>query len=148
MEQCLFCTIQQSLTPPVGGPIYEDDLVYVHHAHFDEGPSYLGQLAIETKRHTPDFAGLTSAEAQAIGPLITRLSRALKACAGAEKVYVEFYAEVTPHLHVFLTARYPNTPAEYLRWNVKDWPDAPRGNADEISALCQRLRSALADMPS
>jgi diadenosine tetraphosphate (Ap4A) HIT family hydrolase len=156
MTDCLFCNIQQRVTPPAGGPIYEDELVYAHHSRFDDelvyahhsrfddGPVYLGNLVIETKRHTPDFADLTPDEAQAIGLLIARLSRALKACTGAEKVYVEFYAEVTPHLHTFLTARYPGTPAKYLRWNVKDWPDAPRGGVQDIAALCERLRAALA----
>ncbi|HEY7358493.1 MAG TPA: hypothetical protein VH590_18555 [Ktedonobacterales bacterium] len=148
MQTCLFCDIQQGATPPAGGPIYEDELVYAHHSHFDAGPAYLGSLALETKRHTPDFADLTPAEAQALGLLIARLSRALKACTGAEKVYVEFYAEVTPHLHVFLTARYPNTPAEYLRWNVENWPGAPRGDEQDIAALCQRLRAELANIPS
>jgi diadenosine tetraphosphate (Ap4A) HIT family hydrolase len=78
-----------------------------------------------------------------MGLLITRLSNALKACTGAEKVYTVFYGEVIPHLHVHLTARYPDTPAEYLRWKIEDWPGAPRGNADEIAALCRRLRAAL-----
>ena len=50
-----------------------------------------------------------------MGLLITRLSSALKACTDAEKVYAVFYGVVTPHLHVHLTARYPDTPAEYLR---------------------------------
>ncbi len=103
---------------------------------------------LETKRHTPGFADLTSTEAQAIGLLITRLSNALKACTGAEKVYAVFYGEVTPHLHIHLTARYPDTPAEYLRWNIEDWPDAPRGNMDDVAALCRRLRSELANSSS
>ena len=145
MERCLFCDIQQGLIASVGGVLYEDDLVYAHHYHFGEEPTYLGHLLIETKRHTPDFAELTPTEAQAIGLLIARLSNALKACTGAEKVYAVFYGEVTPHLHVHLTARYPGTPAEYLRWNIEDWPGAPRGNADQIAALCQRLRSTLAN---
>ena len=102
-------------------------------------------LMLETKRHTPGFANLTPAEAQAIGLLITRLSSALKACTGAEKVYAVFYGEVTPHLHVHLTARYPGTLVEYLRWNIEDWPAAPGGNVDEIAALCQRLRSIVAN---
>jgi len=144
MDRCLFCNIQRGAIPTVGGPIYEDDLVYAHHAHFDEGPAYLGHLMLETKRHTPDFADLTPAEAQSIGLLIARLSFALKACTEAEKVYVVYYGEVTPHLHIHLTARYPNTPAEYLRWNVEDWPDAPRGDVKAIESLCQRLREGLA----
>ena len=146
METCLFCNIQQGLIPVTGGPIYQDELLYAHHFHSREGgePTYLGHLMLETKRHTPDFADLIPAEAQAIGLLITRLSSALKACTGAEKVYAAFYGEVTPHLHIHLTARYSGTPAEYLRWNIEDWPAAPRGNVDEIAALCQRLRSTLA----
>jgi histidine triad (HIT) family protein len=148
MKECLFCTIQQGVTPPAGGPIYEDDLVYAHHAHFHDEPTYLGHLMLETKRHTPDFTDLTPAEARAIGLLTARLSRALKACTDAEKVYSVFYGEVTPHLHIHLLARYPNTPAEYLRWNLEDWPGAPRGDEQAIAALCQRLRSALATIPS
>ena len=146
MNECLFCDIQQGRAPLAGGPIYEDDLVFAHHAEFDDGPVYLGQLAVETKRHVPDFADLTSEEAAAVGLVIARLSHAIKICTGAEKVYVEFYAEVTPHLHVFLTARYPGTPAEYLRWRVKEWPEAPRGGVDDVAALCQRLRATLADI--
>jgi histidine triad (HIT) family protein len=143
LETCLFCAIQQGAQPPKGGVLYEDDLVYAHHGDFDDGPTYLGHVMVETKRHTPEFADLSEDEARAVGSLITRLSRAIKVCTGAERVYATFYGEVTPHLHVHLTARYPGTPAAYLRWNVEDWPDAPRGNADEVSALCERLRSAL-----
>jgi hypothetical protein len=51
---------------------------------------------------------------------------------------------VTPHLHVFLTARYPNTPEEYWRWNIGSWPDAPRGGVKEITALAGRLRAHVA----
>ncbi|PWT73183.1 MAG: hypothetical protein C5B60_08565 [Chloroflexi bacterium] len=47
--------------------------------------------------------------------------------------------------HIFLTARYPGTPPEYLRWNVENWPGAPRGGAAEITCLCKRLRTALAE---
>lgn len=144
MEECLFCAIQRGKAPPIGGPVYEDELVYAHHFEDGDGPSYLGHLLVETRRHIPGFADLTPAEAQAVGLLIARLSHALKASTGAEKVYAVFYGEVTPHLHVHLTARYRETPAEYLRWNIEDWPDAPRGGADEVAALCHRLRRALA----
>jgi diadenosine tetraphosphate (Ap4A) HIT family hydrolase len=144
MPSCLFCDIQHGYPPAVGGPVYEDDLVYAYHWD-EEGSGYLGHLVLITRRHTPDFANLTPAEAQAVGMLIARLSSALKVCTGAEKVYAVFYGEVTPHLHVHLTARYREAPPEYLRWHAEDWPDAPRGNADAIAALCDRLRAALAE---
>lgn len=144
MPNCLFCDVQRDHPPSVGGPVYEDDLVYAYHWD-EEGSGYLGHLALITRRHTPDFADLTPAEAQAVGLLITRLSSALKACTGAEKVYAVFYGEVTPHLHVHLTARYRETPPDYLRWRAENWPEAPRGDANTIAALCDRLRAALAE---
>jgi histidine triad (HIT) family protein len=148
MGNCLFCDIQSGQTPSVGGPVYEDELVYAHHFYAEDRVNYLGHLIVETKRHTPDFTTLTPAEAQAVGLLIARLSGAIKTCTGAEKVYAEFYGEVTPHLHVHLMARYPETPEAYLRWNVTDWPDAPRANADDVAALCEQLRATLAPMLS
>lgn len=149
MESCIFCEIQHGLNPVIGGPvIYEDDLVYAHHDQFGKEPFYLGNLLLETKRHAPGFADLTPTEAQAIGLQITRLSQTLKACTGAEKVYVYFYGELTPHLHVYLTARYPGTPEEYWRWNIDDWAGAPRGGTKEITALCERLSAHLANSSS
>jgi diadenosine tetraphosphate (Ap4A) HIT family hydrolase len=144
MDGCVFCDIQRREQPPIGGSVYEDALVYAYHADNDGEPTYLGHLMLVTKRHTPDFTELTCAEAKAVGVAIARLSRALKASTSAEKVYEYFYGEVTPHLHVILTARYPGTPAEYLRWNALDWSGAPRGNVSDIAALCERLRAALA----
>ncbi|MGE5334940.1 MAG: HIT family protein [Nitrososphaerota archaeon] len=145
MENCLFCRMQHGQLPVAGGPVYEDDLVYAHHAQPENEPIYLGHLLLESKRHTPGFADLTPAEAQAVGLLVTRLSSALKACTGAEKVYAVFYGEITPHLHIHLTARLPDTPQDYLRWNIEDWPGAPRGGTDEIATLCQKLRAYLAE---
>jgi hypothetical protein len=74
---------------------------------------------------------------------VARLSAALKACTGAEKIYAEAYYEVVPHLHLFLTARYPGTPQAFWRWKIGDWSQAPKGGAKEISALCDRLRTYL-----
>ena len=147
MPSCLFCDIQQGNLPVVGGPVYVDDLLYAYHWD-DEGSGYLGHLVLITRRHAPDFANLTPAEAQAVGLLMARLSSALKVCTGAEKVYAVFYGEVTPHLHIHLTARYRDAPPEYLRWHAEEWLDAPRGDADAIAALCERLRAALAEQPT
>jgi histidine triad (HIT) family protein len=144
METCIFCDIQRG-EPLPGGMVYGDDLVYAYHlADEDEQSTYLGHLVLVTRRHAADFTALTADEARAIGPLTAHLSSALKDCTGAEKVYSVFYGEVTPHLHVHLTARYHDAPKSHLRWNAENWPDAPRGNAYEVAALCQRLRSALA----
>ena len=86
---CYICRKHRGEITIPGGAIYEDDLLYAGHIKIDEQqPTYLGYLMIETKRHTPGLAELTDAEAQAIGLLAARLSRALKASEGAEHVYM------------------------------------------------------------
>lgn len=142
--ECHFCQLQRGQLRVTGGFIYEDELVCAMHYADDTEPAYLGYLLVQTKRHAPTFADLTDCEARAIGLLLTRLSRALKACVGAERSYVVFFGEAVPHLHVFITARYPDTPPEYWRSNISAWPDAPRGGPEEICALCDKLRAYLA----
>ncbi len=144
MEDCLFCATYEELSFAAGGILYEDEFVSAHHYYQDGEPNYLGHILLRTKRHVPGLAELTEAEGQAIGLAQARLSKALKACTGAEKVYVVGYYEVVPHLHLLLTARYPGTPREFWRWRISDWPDAPKGGTQEIADLCDRLRAQLA----
>jgi diadenosine tetraphosphate (Ap4A) HIT family hydrolase len=142
MEDCPICAKHRGSV--IGGPVYEDDLLYVNHVANDQGQTFLGYVLAETKRHVPSFAELTRAEAQALGVLISRLSRALKDCTGADHVYVFFYGDHVPHLHLHIFARYPGTPEEYWRERVDEWSGSPKGGAEEIAALCERLRSSLA----
>jgi histidine triad (HIT) family protein len=138
---CLFCQIPAGQVPVPGGMIYEDDLVCACHYAQSGTPEYLGYVVAQPKRHARTFADLSDCEARAMGLLIARLARALDECCGAERAYMEFYGEVTPHLHVFLTARYPNVPSEYWRANIGKWPDAPMGGPEEIAALGAQLRA-------
>jgi histidine triad (HIT) family protein len=142
MEACPICAKHKYAV--IGGPLYEDDLVYAHHVFNDRGETFLGYVRAETKRHVPSFAELTAAEAQALGLLVARLSRALKDSTGADHVYVFFYGDHVPHLHLHIFARYPGTPEEYWRERVGEWSGSPKGGADEVAALCDRLRSSLA----
>ena len=141
---CLFCQIPSGEVAVPGGMIYEDELVCACHYAQGELPEYLGNILVQPKRHAKTFAELSDDEARAMGLLIARVARALGDCCGAERAYVEFYGEVTPHLHVFLTARYPNTPPDYWRWKIGDWPEAPRGDEQQIAALAGRLRAHVA----
>ncbi len=142
MDGCPFCAAYKDLPFALGGIVYEDDFVCAHHTYQEE-PTYLGHLMLRTKRHVLGLAELTEAEGRALGLAMARLSAALKACTGAEKVYAEAYYEVVPHLHLFLTARYPGTPQAFWRWKIGEWPRAPKGGAREVSALCDQLRAYL-----
>lgn len=143
MEHCFFCDQQNGIVPSVGGAIYADDLVYASHMFNPSEPTYLGYLALQTRRHIHHWADLTPAEASAIGLLLMRLSRALKAGLGVDHTYVVYYAEVVPHFHVLLTARYAGTPEAYWRDKVHDWSQAPKGGATEVATLCDKLRTYL-----
>lgn len=143
MNECPFCAPHEELPFALGGILYEDDLVSAHHYYQGEEPAHLGHLLLRTKRHVPGLAELTEDEGQAIGLAVARLSKALKICTGAEKVYAVAYYEVVPHLHLLLTARYPGTPQEFWRGKIGEWPDAPKGGAKEVIALCERLRAHL-----
>ena len=84
---CFVCRKHRGEITIAGGAIYEDDVLYVGHLQLQEGQNtYLGSLMVEPKRHTPGLADLTDTEAQAVGLMVTRLSRALKASEGAEHI--------------------------------------------------------------
>jgi diadenosine tetraphosphate (Ap4A) HIT family hydrolase len=139
---CFVCQKQRDETPPPGGAIYCDDLVYASHAFIPEGRehAYLGWLLVEPRRHIPSLADLTDEEGSAIGQLAARLSRALKAVTGAEHVYAFVIGHAVDHLHIHLLPRYPGTPRQYWGINIDEWPEAPSGGPSEIQSLCQQIR--------
>jgi histidine triad (HIT) family protein len=141
---CLFCGGAHLRAQSPGRVVFEDDRFYVVHPLDAGEPTYLGSLVTVTKRHVPSFAELTADEAQALGLLLARLSRGLKAATGAGHAYVYFFGEGVRHLHVFTVARYDDMPDVYARLEVERWPEAPRGDAVEVEALCARLRTHLA----
>lgn len=144
-KDCLICRKQRGESPPPGGTLYQDEFVHASHAHFAEGQAtqYLGWLVVETRRHIPGLDELTDGESKALGLMIARLSRALKATSEAEHIYAFVLGHGVPHLHVHLLPRYPGTPREYWGVRVDEWPAAPRGGQEQIQSLCDRLRARL-----
>lgn len=142
---CYVCRKHRGETTTPGVPIYEDTLLYAGHANFPVGEEtvYLGYLMVEPRRHAPGLGDLTDAEAQALGLLVSRLSRALKEVEAAEHVYAFVLGDHVPHLHVHLVPRYPGAPREYWGIHVDEWAGAPRGDATAVEALCLRLRRYL-----
>lgn len=144
-DDCFICRKQRGEVTIPGGAIYEDDLIYVGHAQIRDGQAttYLGYLMVEPKRHAPRLFDLTDEEAQAIGLMIARLSRALRDSEHAEHVYVFVIGDGVPHVHFHVVPRYPQAPREFWGVHVDEWPDAPHGGPDEMAAFCDRLRAQL-----
>ena len=141
---CLFCD-EAYLNDeyPAQVIVSDDTFVIMHPANPDE-LTYLGTALVVAKRHIPSFADLHPDEAAALGMLLARVARALKAVTGAGHTYTYSFGEGVHHLHIFVVARYDETPPEYVRLDVERWPAAPRGDAAAVAALCARLRAELA----
>ncbi len=144
---CFVCRKHRNEFAVPGGAIFEDDLLFASHVWRAQPKAeqkiYQGYLIVETKRHIPGLSDLTNIEAQALGLLVTRLSRALKVTVGAEHIYEFVLGHHVAHLHVHIVPRYPGTPREYWGIHVDEWPDAPLGNFEETDALASRLKAFL-----
>ncbi len=143
--ECIICRKHHGQVPVTGGPVYEDELIFVSHAELwgDETEHYLGHLFIEPKRHVAELADLSEAEAQTIGLFTTRLARALMATEKAEHIYAFVVGDGVPHVHVHVIGRYPGAPREYWGPRVDEWPDAPHGAEHEIAQVVARVRHYL-----
>lgn len=145
---CLFCDRLQNAGSLVGRTVYEDALVHVSHQLNDDAPTYLGAVIVQTRRHTEaGLSDLTDAEAERIGLLVGRVSRALRETVGAAWCYTYAFTEGYRHLHQFVVARYPRTPEEFVRLEITDWTDAPRGDRDRVEQLVGELASHLGPIP-
>lgn len=73
-----------------------------------------GWMVLVVRRHVASLADLTDAETAEVGPLIVRLSRALRDAVGCVKTYVAQFAEDPghPHVHIHLVPRYSDQPAD------------------------------------
>jgi histidine triad (HIT) family protein len=140
---CFVCAKHALGDAALGGVLFEDELVYAGHAYPLTGPAVTcrGYLVAEPKRHVAELGDLTDREAGALGVLVNRLARALKAVAEAEHVYSFVFGDGLGHLHVVLAPRYPGTPREYWGVRLREWPDAPRVGEDEMRSLVARLRA-------
>jgi histidine triad (HIT) family protein len=137
---CVICAKQRDLDAVPGGAVLADEHTVVVHAPTD----YLGYLMVEPRRHVGELGELSPDEATSVGRLVARASASLQASEGAEHVYAAVIGHGVDHLHMHLIPRYPGTPREYWWTRVDEWPGAPRGDADAVAALAERLRTVLA----
>jgi diadenosine tetraphosphate (Ap4A) HIT family hydrolase len=118
----------------------------------------LGFSYLEPKRHVPHITDLDGEEARTVGPVLAKVTRALKEATGAELVYVYVFGGGIPHLHVHLGPhrRGDALNEQLIRGEVtevhlpngatsivsKEFPPFP---ASAHSRVLERLRLLLAD---
>jgi len=141
-NDCLICQKHRGIVPIPGGPIYENDLIFVSHAllYKDEKEHYLGHIFIETKRHVAELAQLTRDEIQMIGIYRQRIAKALMDTLDMVHVYSFVIGDGVPHFHEHVIGRYPYAPREYWGSKVDEWPQAPHGSNEEIAMVSIELK--------
>lgn len=137
---CYACGRQADPAPPPRDDVLPDSAWQVAHAFNSTLP---GWLVVLPRRHVTAITDLTDLEADELGGLLVRLSRALTEVTGCAKTYQMQFSEAEgfAHLHIHLVPR------------MDDQPDGVRGPqifahlvADEAEWLpeAQRDRIALA----
>ncbi len=115
--------------------VWEDDLwrLSLSGRGYVRGFGYL-----EPKRHVPHITDLDGEEAATFGPVLARITSALKEAADAELVYVYVFGGGIPHLHVHLG---PHREGDALA------ADIIRGEVDEERVASGAVRLVSRDFP-
>jgi len=100
---CLTCSIVKADILPIGGIIYKDDYVVLHHCIDINIPGY---LILSPLRHVESYSDLNQMEIQHIGIIMKFGVTALEKMNGVEKVYVANFGEETTHFHMHIFPRY------------------------------------------
>jgi diadenosine tetraphosphate (Ap4A) HIT family hydrolase len=118
----------------------------------------LGFAYLEPIRHIPYLSDLDGPEAETFGPIIARASRVLGDATGGALVYAYVFGGGIAHLHVHLAPNVPEgvlstdlitgrvehrrLPSGATEMTSLDHPELP---AEEIAAVIDRVRTAMAD---
>lgn len=158
MTDCVLCRGTEADADLFRTEVWSDDLWRLTTATESEvaGFSYL-----EPRRHIPHVTDLDGPEAATLGPVLARVTTAIKQAAGAEVVYVYVFGDGVPHLHLHLA---PHTEGDALNDSMIKGPvetvqrpdgitlvtsrDHPPRPPEEIADVTARLRRALAAPPA
>lgn len=107
-EDCLLCRVSDADAYFERRRVWDDErwrLSVVLH-----GP-VTGFAHLEPHRHIPFITDLDGAEAATLGPVLARVTAALREATAADKVYVYVFGDHVPHLHFNLA---PHRPGDAL----------------------------------
>jgi diadenosine tetraphosphate (Ap4A) HIT family hydrolase len=115
-----------------------------------EAPPVPGWMIVAPHRHVEQLDALPPGAQAELGPLLARVSDALRAATPTARIYVCTWNEMLSHLHIHVIARPPDNPPERrgARLFLEDAPTDPaaRKAADDVArtvlAALGRTRSA------
>jgi diadenosine tetraphosphate (Ap4A) HIT family hydrolase len=150
VEECGTCRANLGGFPTPGGVIYQDGQWRLEHT-FEPIPM-VGWLVLKPLRHVEFFGDLTAEEARTFGPLVQRITSAMREVHKPAKVYLCQFAEQEGfgHLHFHLIPRAAELPRELRGPHVFDlMAEALRerrnlGDLEEAAQVATAVRERLA----
>lgn len=144
-EPCYACRMWASDDRPVREEIVLEEPWRVAHSF---GTSLPGWLVLLPRRHVLGLHELTTEEMAPVGPLLQRLSAALKDVTGCEKTYVMLFGEAQGfgHVHFHVVPRMPWFTQEIAGPNIfKFLLESPERwvSPEEMDRVGLRVRAAL-----
>lgn len=100
---CLTCDIISGDVVPVGGVIYKDNYIVLHHCVDINIPGY---LILSPVRHVESYSNLNAAEILQMGIIMKLAVTYLENIDAIEKVYIANFGEETNHFHMHIFPRY------------------------------------------
>jgi diadenosine tetraphosphate (Ap4A) HIT family hydrolase len=99
-----------------------------------------GYSFLTSKRHIPYLADLDGAEASALGPVLARLSAAIREATDAELVHIHVFGDGAAHFHLHLV---PHTRGDSLNMTVVREDAADEASEATLAAVAARLSATL-----
>jgi len=116
----------------------------------------LGFSYLEPKRHISYVTGLDGEEATTFGPVLQRVTSALREATGCQAVYIYVFGDDLPHFHVHLAPHVKGDalndqfirgpvveekmPSGFTRIVSKEYPALP---AEELRVVAEKVRQRL-----
>jgi len=139
---CFSCTQNDASFLPLRDRLWEEPGWSVAHSFNSSLP---GWLVLIPRRHVTSLDELTEVESLVVGPLLRRLTSALRRVIGCEKTYVLLLAEAEgfTHLHFHVVPRSAQMPPEMRGVGVFAYLKGVPVDEQAREEISQKIRSAL-----
>jgi histidine triad (HIT) family protein len=138
---CLFCKIADGQIP--AHTVFQDALTL---AFLDLHPIRAGHVLVIPRAHHVWFDDLPPPDAAAVMATASRVSKALKAVYGVERVALFFTGIHVPHAHAHLVPMvhvHDVTSAAYMQDGIDGYSIPPRLPEDQMAGIARDLRARL-----
>lgn len=135
---CSACSVASGEILPYGiAPLHCDSFVIYPKPEPGIVP---GWLLIAPTQHIEQIDALSPEQAIRLGSLVHTAARVLREQTGCEKIYVNIFAEVMPHMHVHVIARPADLPANFRGPAIFS---AGEGDVNQTHDVAHKILTAL-----